>query len=961
LVGVRLGGFESGGREKRTYGRLSAAILISVAMLLVANGPSAAGSNSLPRHLLPPTPVDIRGPFVLGPFAPVPVKVDMAALPRAGQGQVKREVPIGELESAGIPLLETRPSQELESDLPSFGTSVPAAAEPEFTNPNPNFDGIPSTNRIPPDTVGDVGPNHYIQMVNTSFQIFDKTGASLAGPSPINSLWTAAGLTNACALRNDGDPVVLYDHLADRWLLSQFAVPTGFGTPPTFECVAVSQTPNPAAGTWNLYQFQFGNAFDYPKLGLWPDAYYMSSQRGFPSGAATPSLDVYALDRATMLAGGAVTVQQFTINGPSLILLPSDLDGPAPPAGTPAFFARQVDGNQWGGLDRVDVFSFSVNWATPAMSTFTALPSIATTPFDSNLCGIGALMDPCVPQPGTTPLLATLPHWAMYSLQYRTFGTREVMVFNHTVDADGTGHAGIRWYELSRPPAGTWTISQQGTHSPDLGTPGLADDLHRWMGSIAMDGRGNIALGYSSSSGTAFPSVTYTGRLATDPLGTLPQAEVTMMAGGGSQTPIMCTGGPCGFRWGDYSAMRVDPVDGCTFWYTQEYIPTTSAGNINWRTRIGAFRFAGCVPDVSIDDVTQNEGDSGTTTSTFTVSLSAPSGLPITVDFATADGTATTADGDYQAVNGTVTFPPGATSQSVVVAVNGDMTFEPDETFFVNLSNPQNATILDGQGVGTILNDDPQPRISISDLAEFEGNAGTTDFVLATSLSNPSYQTITVDFATADGSAIVGDNDYVATSGTITFAPGDTSESVTVVVNGDTAVEPDETFFVDLSNPQNATILDGQGVGTILNDDLSAEDDECTITGTNKADVLVGTPGNDVICGRSGDDVISGMGGHDVLIGGMGKDTLIGGPGNDLLLGGTGRDDLQGNDGNDNLRGGMASDNLSGGAQSDALGAGPAPDSLNTVDGVSGNDSANGGPAPDTCAVDPGDITVSCP
>ena len=959
---MRLDEFGRKDRDNRTHARVTIVLVVFIfmAILLVTRGPSAGANNSKPGQLLPPTAVKIRGPFVLGPFKPVSVKVDMAALPLAGKGQVKREVPIGELESAGA-LLGSRHSQELQSVPPSYGLSAPAAAQPEFTIANPNFDGIPSTNRIPPDTVGDVGPNHYVQLVNTSFQIFDKTGASLAGPSLINSLWTAAGLTNACAMRNDGDPVVLYDHLADRWVLSQFAVPTGTGNPPTFECVAVSQTPNPAAGTWNLYQFQFGNAFDYPKLGLWPDAYYMSSQRGFPGNATTPRLDVFALDRATMLAGGAATVQQFTINGPSLILLPSDLDGPAPTAGTPAFFARHVDGDQWGGIDRVDLFSFSVNWTTPAMSTFTALPSIATTRFDSNLCGTGALIDPCVPQPGTTQLLSTIPHWAMYSLQYRTFGTREVMVFNHTIDADGTGHAGIRWYELRRSPAGAWTIFQQGTHSPDLGTPGLADDLHRWMGSIAMDGRGHIALGYSSSSGTAFPSVTYSGRLATDPLGTLPQAEVTMMAGGGSQTPIMCAGGPCGFRWGDYSAMRVDPVDGCTFWYTQEYITTTSAGNINWRTRIGAFRFAGCIPEISIADVSLNEGNSGTTVFTFTVSLSAPSGLPITVDFATADGSATTADGDYLAANGTVTFAPGDTSESVAITVNGDMTFEPHEMFTVDLSNPQNATIVDGQGVGTILNDDDPPSILISDLAAFEGNAGTTDFVFTASLSNPSSQAITVDFATADGSATVGGNDYAATGGTTTFVPGDTSEPIKVVVNGDTAVEPDETFFVDLSNPLNATIGDPQAEGTILNDDLSAEDAECTITGTKKADVLVGTPGNDVICGRNGDDEISGMDGHDVLIGGMGKDTLIGGTGNDLLLGGKGRDDLQGGDGNDNLQGGMAPDSLLGGAQSDALFAGPGPDSLDTVDGVSGNDSANGGPAPDTCAVDPGDITVNCP
>jgi hypothetical protein len=191
--------------------------------------------------------------------------------------------------------------------------------------------------------------------------------------------------------------------------LSQFAVPNGFNTPPTFECVAVSQTANPTAGTWFLYEFQFNNGFDYPKLGLWPTGYFMSSQRGFPSNNTTPSLDVYALDRATMLTGGAVAPIQFTINGPSLILLPSDLDGPAPPAGTPAFFARHVDGNQWGGTDRIDLFSFTPNYTTSANSTFTALPSIPTAAFDSNLCNTGNLNDSCVPPVRDDPTACHAP------------------------------------------------------------------------------------------------------------------------------------------------------------------------------------------------------------------------------------------------------------------------------------------------------------------------------------------------------------------------------------------------------------------------------------------------------------------------------------------------------------------------------------------------------------------------
>jgi len=251
------------------------------------------------------------------------------------------------------------------------------------------------------------------------------------------------------------------------------------------------------------------------------------------------------------------------------------------------------------------------------------------------------------------------------------------------------------------------------------------------------------------------------------------------------------------------------------------------------------------------------------------------------------------------------------------------------------------------------------PEISIDDVSLFEGNVGTTPATFTVSLSEPTTATVTVDFATADGTATLADNDYQSNSGTLTFSPGDTTETITVLVNGDTAVEPDENFFVDLSDPQNGTIADGQGVGSVLNDDLTA-DVACTITGTNRDDVLVGTPGNDVICGLNGDDQIDGMGGQDVIIGGNGKDVLSGGDGNDLLLGGNGKDDLQGGDGNDNLQGGNGADSLVGGSGSDVLFGELGPDSLDTLDGVSGNDAADGGQGSDTCATDPGDSAIDC-
>lgn len=438
-----------------------------------------------------------------------------------------------------------------------------------------SFDGIAATGVLPPDTVGDVGRSHYIQMVNSAFSIYDKSGTLLAGPLPINVLWEGFG--GPCESLNNGDPIVRYDEMADRWLLSQFALPGG--SQGFHECIAVSQTGDPISGGWFLYDFPTIDTAtnqpifpDYPKIGVWPDAYYMGTQRGFPSSG----LDVWAFERDEMLVGGPARAVQFAVPAPSLFLLPSDLDGPPPPAGTPNFFARQVDGDQFGGRDRIEVFEFKVDWSNPAASGFTQVASLATAPFDSVLCSPG-LMGACVPQPGTTMKLETLTVWPMWRLQYRNFGSYEAMVFNHTVDANGSDLAGVRWYELRRSPGGNWGIFQQGTHAPD--------QLHRWMGSVAMDREGNLALGYSVSSSSEHPGIRVGSRLATDPPGSLPQPELTLVTGAGSQTFTTP-------RWGNYSTMDVDPEDNCTFWYTTEYYAATSAAG--WRTRVASFRHPSC-------------------------------------------------------------------------------------------------------------------------------------------------------------------------------------------------------------------------------------------------------------------------------------------------------------------------------------------------------------------------------
>lgn len=456
---------------------------------------------------------------------------------------------------------------------PLLQESSLAVAPLQVSAPLQSFDGVANVNGVlPPDTNGDVGPNHYVQMVNLSFAIYSKTGALLYGPAAGNTLWS--GFAAPCSTSNDGDPIVLYDHLADRWMMSQFALPN-YPSGPFYQCIAVSQTGDPT-GAWYRYAFQISatKLNDYPHFGVWPDGYYMSVNQF--AGTAWGGAGVVAFERDKMLQGlsaQAVYFDLYSIDPNLGGMLPSDLDGPAPAAGTPNYFV-QADDNGFGyPQDQLEVWQFSVNWTTPSASSFTQVGLLPTAAFDSDMC---AGSRNCIPQSGTTRKLDAIADRLMYRLQYRNFGGYQTMVLNHTVDVNSTDRAGIRWYEL-RNSGGGWGINQQGTFSPDA--------TGRWMGSIAMDTNGNIGMGYSASSSTMFPSIRYTGRLSTDAPGTMTQGEGVLMAGTGSQTHTAS-------RWGDYSNLSVDPVDGCTFWFTSEYLQTTSSSS--WRTRIGSFQLPGC-------------------------------------------------------------------------------------------------------------------------------------------------------------------------------------------------------------------------------------------------------------------------------------------------------------------------------------------------------------------------------
>ncbi|HCT77640.1 MAG TPA: hypothetical protein DGT23_13825 [Micromonosporaceae bacterium] len=444
--------------------------------------------------------------------------------------------------------------------------------------PAVSFDGLTGTAK-PPDPVGDVGPSHYVEMVNTRVGVYTKAGANLLNVT-IGSIFTGLPGTHKCE-GNYGDPIVLHDQLANRWLLTQFT-----SSSPYFLCVAVSQTANPTGAYW-LYAFSTGVNFpDYPKFGVWSGA-YLASTKEF-NGAAFAGVGTYALERSKMLAGSpakALKVLLTTAGGawrPGDGLLPADLDGTTlPPNPNLAYFIGTMDNGAGTGapFDGINVYWLRWDFATNAV-TLTLRSSLAISAIDTIYpCSPGSR--DCLEQSGTTQKLDILSYRQrpMHRAAYRNFGAYESIVTNQSAEFvfAGTSRAGLRWYEI-RGLGTTPVVAQQGSYAAS----GTAR-IHRWMGSIAQDKAKNMAIGYSISSSTMFPGIRYTGRLATDPINTLPQGEGIIVNGTGAQT-----GSP---RWGDYTSMNIDPVDDCTYWYVNQYYSVTGG---TWKTRIGHFRYPSC-------------------------------------------------------------------------------------------------------------------------------------------------------------------------------------------------------------------------------------------------------------------------------------------------------------------------------------------------------------------------------
>src|SRR6266480_2711663 len=647
---------------------------------LVSAVPAPAQQGSSKPTVIPPVSYDISPPLA---------DLVASAPPEAPTGQ--RNIPLRRpARPAPAPPTSVTQDQALQQ------LSLPLVS----ATPGLDFDGIGADGVTPPDTNGSVGATQFVQIVNVEYAVYDKmSGALLLGPTPIHNIWS--GFNGDCANGDGSDPVVLYDKSAQRWVVGQMNVNLNA------YCMAVSTTSD-ATQSYYRYEFSFGsNTPDYPKLAVWPDAYYWTANT-FSGPTTFVGANPCAFDRATMLSGGpanAICMQQ----NPSVdSLLPADLDGTTPPpAGEPNFYLQMV------APSNLNLFKFHVDFTTPSNSTFTGPTAIPVASF-SEACGRGT----CIPQPGTMQQLDSLGDRLMFRLAYRNFGDHESLVVNHSVTAGSS--VGVRWYEI-RSPNATPTVFQQGTFSPD--------SQYRWMGSIAMDQSGDIAVGYSASSSSNFPAVRYTGRVPSDPAGTM-ESENSIIEGTGSQT-----NGNGGSRWGDYSSMSIDPVDDCTFWYTNEYLTTN--GSFNWKTRIASLKFTSCGPP-------------GSPSATTLISSLNPSALGQAVTF-----TATVTSSATGTPTGTVTFQDGASALGTGTLSGGTATFT------------TSALTAGTHSITAIYGGDANFTGSTSPILTQTINQTASSSAVVTSSNNPSIIGTAVTFTASVTSPVTG-----TLTGTVTFQDG---------------------------------------------------------------------------------------------------------------------------------------------------------------------------------------------
>jgi uncharacterized membrane protein len=733
-------------------------LIVSVGCLLLASVGASAQNAQSNLTVTYPTGFAVSSPLShIGPSA-------SSALPALSNGQAV--IPLRTRPLTGRAPLA--PGRMLQDQALQTGAGAPLELENE--EGTPRFPGVGANGFAPPDPNIAVGPNHIVQLVNVQIGVYSKSGTIFPGyPKTINSLFSSLG--GDCSTKNGGDVIVQYDKAADRWLVSQLGSTAG----PYSECIAISRTNDPT-GAYNLYSYSFGSTLnDYPKFGVWPTASnsaYLATYNLFSGGASFLGAAACAYDRAAMLSGAASPAQIcFTITNDGGYL-PSDLDGSTlPPTGSPGIFLT------FETLSSLRYYQLSPDFANPANSTLSAPTDITVASFNE-ACGGGT----CIPQPGTSTTLDSLGDRPMYRLAYRNFGDHDALVLNHSVAAGSS--TGVRWYELRSPLTEVFTLYQQGTFAPD--------STYRWMGSAAMDSAGDIAVGYSASSSSVFPAIRYSGRIPTDPLGTL-RAETSLLEGSGSQTGGLT-------RWGDYTALRIDPSDDCTFWYTNQYQP--SNGSFNWATFIGSLKFTNCgtaTSDFSISASPASQTVVGGNPTSYTVTVT-PSGsftsdVTLSVSGLPAGANATFGTNPVSGGSGTSTInvttsttTPTGTYTLTITGTSGNLRHTTSVSLTVNAAaapnfalsaSPGSVTVTQGSNANSTITITPSNGFNSS--VTFS-NSALPSGVTAVFNPNPATGSSTLTF-TATSTATTGTVNVTVTgtSGNLTHT---TSVSLTVNAAG---------------------------------------------------------------------------------------------------------------------------------------------------------------------------------
>ena len=770
---------------------------------------AAARAKAPRRSGLSPEPISARAArfAVSRPLTEVARRAPKASRRKA---RVKEEEEEHEAAENEVTRVVTPQAQAAADEAAARGLKRDTALQlnlpaPNMPSPTVSFEGLGRAENIaagfgnfsPPDTVGDVGPNHYVQQTNLLVRVWNKTGTPLTAPFKLSSLFAALG--GQCAQPDRGDPIVLYDQLADRWMLSQFAYASQTAAP-YHECIAVSKTGDPT-GAYYLYDFITpGNEFpDYPHFGVWPDGFYMMVHQ-FTNGGTFNGTGVYSFNRVKMLAGdptaGYIYFDLNRADFPEAIggMLPSDLDGiTPPPAGRPNTFVYYTTTDFNDPANGIRLFDFHADYATPANSTFneraesTYAAPLPVAPFSIVTPQAGVEGRSAVPQPPPATSatgLDAITDRLMFRLQYRNRGGFETLVTSHTVGAPasttfGTFRAAPRYYELRSTAGGPFVVQEQATFAP-------ADGVSRWMGSAAADNQGNLAVGYNVSSTTVFPGIRYAGRLAIDPPGGLAQGEATLIAGTGVQTSTSN-------RWGDYSALTVDPSDDCTFWYTGEYYTAAgqAASPVGWQTRIGSFKFAQCTAPAK-----------GTAHFTITncTSAAAIDNAVVTIDGITYGVTAT--DGTFDA-----TLAPGAHTYSITRA-GASVT---NSNFNITDGNTTNVSdCLRGGAAHFVVNDCTTAAnvsgasVSIDGTAAGTTSAGGT-LDVALTLGSHNYTITKVGYAPTSNSFQITDGNTTNVSPCLQGVPliAANGASLTTDNNANGAIDPGEAVTVNFGLKNN--------------------------------------------------------------------------------------------------------------------------------------------------------------